>query len=71
MTQIQEQINYIKNCMKERKTSDGKIIPKTDNIGIYTGKLSEKQKKEFSKHFKIEAGLLGYTHFYKKESTRC
>jgi len=58
-TLIRRKINYIKYCLKN-----------SSNVSIYTGKLSEKEKKSFEKYFKVTPELItGYTKFELKDNT--
>ena len=48
-----EKIKYVKKLMKDNT-----------NISIHTGKLTNKEIKELSKHFKVKSEPFGYTNFY-------
>lgn len=50
---MKDQIEYIKKSIKGHS-----------NVSIHTGKLSDKQVKEFSKYWRLEKGAFGYTTFY-------
>lgn len=49
---MKEQIEYIR-----------KRVEKFGTISIHTGKLTDKQAKAFSKHFKMKKQPFGYTSF--------